>query len=100
MAQNVGSDLQVLKIWAKEKLDNVSCGVNTNQFEIILSEWDKLEECEKVFLWRILDNTSADRHRYEVVKESMVNKTKRNLKGGWVLDYTEYGTLRMKKGLK
>lgn len=99
MAQNVNSDLQVLKIWAEEKLENVSiCGVRENEWEIILSQWDKLEECEQIFLWRMLDNTSADRHRYEVVKESMINKTKRNLKGGWVIDYPGNNTLRMKRG--
>lgn len=97
MAQNVDSDQRVLKIWAKEKLNEVSYKNSDNEWFISLREWNKLEECEQVFLWRMLDNTSADRHRYEVAKESMINQTKRNLKGGWVIDYPEYGTLRMKK---
>lgn len=97
MAQNVGSDLQVLKIWAKAKLNEVSYKNSDNEWFISLREWNKLEECEQILLWRMLDNTSADRHRYEVAKESMINKTKRNLKGGWVIDYPSYETLRMKK---
>jgi tRNA(Ile)-lysidine synthase len=97
MASNVASDAQVLKIWAKEKLKTISKTLGENAWSIDLEQWNRLEECEQILLWRMLDNTSADRHRYEVVKESMVNKTKRNLKGGWVIDYPGYETLRMKR---
>lgn len=98
MASNVASDAQVLKIWAQEKLNEVLVdGYSDNEWMINLWEWNRLEECEQIFLWRELDNTSADRHRYEVVKESMINQTKRNLKGGWVIDYPDCDMLRMKR---
>lgn len=97
MASNVASDAQVLKIWAEQRLELVVINQTDSEWSIYLPQWNNLEECEQIFLWRMLDNTSADRHRYEVVKESMINRTKRNLKGGWIIDYPDCDTLRMKR---